>query len=152
MRSMIIGLAVAGIATGIAAGAIAAPTAITVEKSVFRETIAQAASGERERLLEPADRLRCGDTVVLMLEWRASGRAENFMVSSRVPRDLAFRRSGAMPAQLSIDGGRNWGELETLRKDTRRATPEDVTHLRWHVSEGDAALGRGLLTYSAIVR
>lgn len=148
MRSIIFGLA----AAGIAAGAVAAPTAITVEKSVFRETIAGAASGKQERLLEPADRLQRGDSVVLMLEWHAPGRAENFVVSSRVPRDLAFRRSGGMQAEVSIDGGRSWGKLDTLRKGERRATPEDVTHLRWHVSDGDAAIGRGLLTYSAIVR
>ena len=90
--------------------------------------------------------------MVLMLEWHAPGKADNFVVTSRVPRDLAFKRAGGKRAQVSTDGGKSWGELGVLRIGSRKATAEDVTHLRWYVSDADAALGKGLLTYSAIVR
>ena len=148
MKKLLLTLA----AATLAAGATAAQTGVEISRAVFVERKAPIAPGRMALSLEPATTLRRGDVVVLMLEWTAPGRPDAFVVSSRVPRDLAFRRSGGMNPQVSIDGGRNWGELGTLRAGNRKATPEDVTHLRWHVSDAEAALGRGMLTYSAIVR
>ena len=136
----------------LAASAAAAQSAIDIQRSVYVENRNTDTSGKPARTLERADRLRRGDVVVLMLEWTAAGKPDSFVVSSRVPRDLAFKRSGGVAAQVSIDGGLSWGTLDTLRIGKRRATPEDVTHLRWRVSNADAAQGRGMLTYSAIVR
>lgn len=143
-------LAVAGAAMLTGAGA-AAQQPVEISRAVYVERKVAAPGGRVQRALEPAAELRRGDQVVLMLEWSAPVR-DGFVVSSRVPRDLTFRRSGGAEAQVSIDGGRSFGPLETLRIGARRATPEDVTHLRWQVSEADAATGRGMLTYSAIVR
>ena len=135
----------------LAAGGVAAQSAIEIERSVFIERTAKE-NGRVVRELEPADTLRKGDSVVLMLEWTAPGRKDRFTVSSRVPRDLAFQRSGGQAPQVSIDGGRSWGDLDGMRIGARRASPEDVTHIRWQVSDAEAALGRGVLSYSAIVR
>ena len=135
----------------LAAGGVAAQSAIAIERSVYIERIAKK-DGRSIRELEPANILRKGDSVVLMLEWNAPGRRDSFTVSSRVPRDLAFQRSGGHAPQVSIDGGRTWGTLDAMRIGTRRASPEDVTHLRWQVSDAQAALGRGMISYSAIVR
>ena len=135
----------------LAAGGVAAQSAIAIERSVFIERIAKE-DGRSVRELEPASTLRKGDSVVLMLEWIAPGRKDSFTVSSRVPRDLAFQRSGGHAPQVSVDGGRTWGDLTAMRVGARRASPEDVTHLRWHVSDAQAALGRGMISYSAIVR
>ncbi|OZA93829.1 MAG: hypothetical protein B7X57_03695 [Erythrobacter sp. 34-65-8] len=139
-------------AASLAAGATAAQPGVEISRAVFIERKAAVAPGRMALSLEPATTLKRGDVVVLMLEWTAPGRPDAFVVSSRVPRDLAFRRSGGMNPQVSTDGGKSWGELGTLRIGQRKATPEDVTHLRWHVSDTEAALGRGTMTYSAIVR
>ena len=139
-------------AATLAAGATAAQTGVEISRAVFIERKAPVAPGRMALMLEPATTLKRGDVVVLMLEWTAPGRPDAFVVSSRVPRDLAFRRSGGMSPQVSVDGGQNWGKLGEVRMGARKATPEDVTHLRWHVSDAEAALGRGTLTYSAIVR
>jgi len=146
-------LAFAGAGLALASGtaAIAQP-GVEFSRAVFVERKLPATGGRVTRALEPAAQLRPGDQVVLMLEWSAPAGDDGFVVSSRVPRDLVFRRSGGVEAQVSIDQGRSFGPLESLRVGTRRATPEDVTHLRWRVSESDAAQGRGMLTYSAIVR
>lgn len=140
-----------GSLTCLAAGGVAAQSGIAIEKSAYIER-AQFSAGKTVRALEPAQEVRKGDTLVLMLEWNAPGRKHSFAVSSRVPRDLAFQRSGGKAPQVSIDGGRNWGTLANLRIGSRRASPEDVTHLRWQVSDAEAALGSGVLSYSAIVR
>ncbi|GAA4037026.1 hypothetical protein [Parerythrobacter jejuensis] len=140
-----------GSLVSLAAGGVAAQSGIAIERSVYLQR-EEVRNGQTVRALEPASNLRKGDTVVLMLQWDAPGRDESFVVSSRVPRDLAFQRSGGHSPQVSIDGGRNWGALGTMVVGTRRASPEDVTHLRWKVSEADAAIGRGVMSYSAIVR
>ena len=92
-----------------------------------------------------------GDTVVLMLAWR-SPQDRPFTISSRVPRTLAFRASGGEEPQVSVDGGRNWGTLAELRVRGRPATSTDVTHVRWDVANPRAMRGRGVFTYSAVVR
>ena len=140
----------AAIAMFSSAGAVARQP-VEISRAVYIERKVPNPDGRMVRALEPADELRRGDQVVLMLEWSAPVR-DGFVVSSRVPRDLAFRRAGGVEAEVSIDGGRSFGALESLRVGDRRATPEDVTHLRWRVTEAHTASGRGLLTYSAIVR
>jgi hypothetical protein len=147
MRSLVLTAALAFLATG----AMAAQSAIAIQKSVYLER-AERQDGKVIRALEPATTLRKGDSVVLMLQWRAEGRSERFTVASPVPRDLAFKRSGGQAAEVSIDGGRSWGQLADLRIGTRRAAPQDVTHLRWQVSRSDAQRGKGMLSYSAVVK
>ncbi|MHA6333732.1 hypothetical protein ACXYL9_08610 [Qipengyuania sp. CAU 1752] len=124
---------------------------IAIERSVYIERI-ERIGGRVVRELQPAAELRRGDSVVLMLEWNAPGAGNGFVVSSRIPNDLAYQKSGAHIPLVSVDGARTWGLLADLRIGARRASPEDVTHLRWQVDEDRAARGRGLLSYSAIVR
>ena len=135
----------------LATGALAAQSAIGIQKSVYLER-AERKGDLMVRALEPATTLRKGDSVVLMLRWSVSGRNGSFTVASPVPRDLAFRRSGGQAAEVSIDGGANWGQLADLKVGSRRASPEDVTHLRWQVSRAESMRGKGMLSYSAIVR
>ena len=130
---------------------------VALQSAVFVERIGHTGDGRVERRIEPASRLASGDKVVLMVEWQASGDARgSFAVTSPIPRSLSFQRTSHERTEVSVDGGRNWGELGTLTvrdaDGTRLASPEDVTHLRWRVSPRDAVRGRGRVTYSAIVR
>jgi hypothetical protein len=147
MRFSLLATALAFLATG----AVAAQSGIEIQKSVYLER-AERQDGRVIRALEPATTLNKGDTVVLMLHWSAPGRDDRFTVASPVPRDLAFKRSGGQPAEVSIDGGQSWGKLIDLRIGSRRASPQDVTHLRWQLSRGDAQRGNGVLSYSAVVK
>lgn len=135
----------------LATGAVAAQSGIDIRKSVYLER-AERNDGRVTRELEPATTLRKGDSVVLMLHWTAPDQDDSFAVTSPVPRDLTFKRSGGRDALLSIDGGQSWGALATLRVGVRRASPEDVTHLRWQVSREEALRGQGMLSFSAVVR
>ena len=152
---MRIGLAIGGLAC-LAASGLAAQSASSVSRAVYVERITTAPDGERVRTIEPADELRRGDTVVLMVEWRDARRDAPVIVSSAVPRPLAFQRSSSDAVEVSVDGGRNWGHLGTMRVedggDRRLASPEDVTHLRWRFAVDGNAARTGRITYSAIVR
>jgi hypothetical protein len=127
----------------LAASAAFAESAIDIERSVYVERAA-----EGVRALEPATTLKKGDKVVLVVEWRADSPDRRFTVQSSVPHALAFQRAGSDAVEVSIDGGRNWGELGQLKAGSRLASAEDVTHLRLRVAGTPA----GRMTYSAIVR
>ena len=132
------------------AGTAAAQSLVQIDREVFVE-ISQERDGRTQRVLAPADTRESGDTVVLMLAWRTP-RDLPFTISSRVPRALAFSAHGGDAPEVSVDGGRSWGKLETLRVRGRPATSADVTNIRWDVANPRAAKGRGVLTYSAVVR
>ncbi|MGX7952417.1 hypothetical protein ACWPM1_07590 [Tsuneonella sp. HG249] len=126
----------------LAAGTAFANGAVDIERSVYVER-----ATEGMRALEPASTLKKGDKVILVVEWRADA-AGRFTVQSAVPRALSFQRAGNDEVEVSIDGGRSWGEIGLLRVGGRLASAEDVTHLRLKVTGAPA----GRLTYSAIVR
>ena len=146
---MRIGLLIGGAAM-FAATVASAHSLVQIDREVFVERSLER-DGRTQRLLEPADTLQSGDTVVLMLAWR-SPQDKPFTISSRVPRSLAFRASGGDQPEVSVDGGRNWGTLAELRVRGRPATSTYVTHVRWDVDNPRAARGRGVFTYSAVVR
>jgi hypothetical protein len=146
ISDMRFGLVIGGSACLLASAA-AAQGAIDINRSVYVER----ASGNA-RALEPASSLKPGDKVVLVMEWRAADARKGFTVQSAVPRDLAFQRAGSDSVEVSIDGGRSWGQLGAMRVGSRLASVEDVTNLRWRLPPAAAAQGRGMLTWSAIVR
>jgi hypothetical protein len=90
--------------------------------------------------------------VVYVVSWYRMGGSGGFTVTNPLPRTVYYQGSADGEEEVSIDGGKHWGKLDDLRIGTRIATPEDVTHVRWHVPANQAARGAGEITYSAIVR
>ena len=139
---------------GLALVILAAPNAaqaqgaVAIDSAVFVERVKPGAV----RLLEPARELKRGDRLVYVVSWQRRAGDGGFTVTNPLPRTVSFQRSAAGDEQVSVDGGKRWGNLEDLRIGTRIATPEDVTHLRWRVAPEEAAKGAGRITYSAIVR
>jgi hypothetical protein len=139
------------LALSVPAAALAAPL-VTLDSAVFVERVRPGAL----RLLEPARQLKRGDRLVYVVSWQRLGGTSSlgggFTVTNPLPRTVYYQRSAAGDEQVSVDGGKRWGKLESLRIGARIATPEDVTHLRWRVAPGEASKGAGRITYSAIVR
>lgn len=151
---MIVGAAmVASVAVPVAAEA-ARP--VQFASDVFVERFVPGSGGRVTRVLERADRLKSGDRVIFVVNWRSNA-AQPFTVTNPVPNTIAFQRTAEDGEDVSIDGGRTWGKLADLRvRDTdgsiRHATPDDVTTLRWRVPGRMAAAGSGQITYRGIVR
>lgn len=138
----------------LAAAAITVPSlaearvSVALDSAVFVERTGQ----KNGRTLEPAQRLTRGDRIVYVVSWTRQGGDGGFVVTNPLPRTVYFQASADESEQVSIDGGRTWGQLDDLRVGNRLATPEDVTHVRWRIPEPVAARGSGQIAYSAIVR
>lgn len=126
----------------------AAAPQVAIDSAVFVERIVP----NKGRLLQPANLLKRGDRVVYVVTWQRMAGQGSFTVTNPLPRKVYFQSSADGREQVSIDGGRTWGKLDSLRIGDRAATPEDVTHVRWTVPANEAARGTGQITYSAIVR
>ena len=131
----------------LAAPALAAPL-IALDSAVYVEKIAPG----KGRMLQPAAQLNRGDRLVYVVSWYRMGGTGAFTVTNPLPRSVWYQGSADGTEEVSLDGGKTWGKLDRMRIGTRFATPEDVTHVRWHVPADEAARGTGEITYSAIVR
>lgn len=138
----------AGILSFSLCGAALAAPLIALDSAVYVERVKPG----KGRLLQPANRLSRGDRVVYVVSWYRMGGDGSFTVTNPLPRAVYYQGSADGAEEVSVDGGRHWGRLDQLRVGERMATPEDVTHLRWHVPANQAARGSGEITYSAIVR
>ena len=124
--------------------------------AVFIERFQPAPGGRTARVLQRADQLRPGDRVIFVMNWKAS-RDGPFTVTNPLPRTIAFESTSDGAEDVSVDGGRTWGPLDTLSVGeasgrSRPALPEDVTHLRWRVPAQLAMHGNGQMTYRGVVR
>jgi len=138
------------LAATLAAPALAAP-AVSVDSAVYVERV-RLRDGAAVRSLEPASRLVRGDRVVTVVNWYRLGGNGGFVVTNALPGGLAYQASGEPSEEVSVDGGRTWGQLGNLHVGNRMATPEDVTHVRWRVSPTQAMAGAGRIAYAGFVR
>lgn len=142
------GYALTGMAITLPTAAAAKP-AVATDSAVFVE---RSQAGNLRRL-EPASRLSRGDRVVTIVNWyRMGAGGGGFTITNPLPRAIAYQGSARDDQEVSVDGGKTWGQLGELMIGTRIATPEDVTHMRWRVPATSAARGQGRIAYSGIVR
>jgi hypothetical protein len=132
----------------IAASAVSAQPSISTNSAIFVE---QQGAGN-SRVLEPASNLSRGDRVVTVVTWHRMGGDGGFVITNPMPRMIAYEASARDDQEVSVDGGKSWGQLEALSVGSRQATPEDVTHVRWRIPAPVAAKGRGQIAYSGVVR
>ena len=121
---------------------------VTLDSAVYVE---RAQAGDI-RTLEPASQLSRGDRIITVVTWSLNSGNGGFSVTNPLPRGIYYQGSADGDEQVSVDGGHNWGRLGLLHIGSRLATPEDVTHLRWHVPASRALEGKGNIAYSGIVR
>ena len=130
--------------------ALAEPS-VALDSAVYVEHTRQQGTAQI-RALEPAQRVARGDRVVTLVSWYKLGGSGGFTVVNAVPAGLAYQQSAEGDEEVSVDGGKRWGQLAALRVGTRHATAEDVTHLRWRVTPSQAMIGAGRIAYSGFVR
>ena len=143
--------ALAALATLATATPALAGPAVSIDSAVYVEH-RQLAHGAQVRSLEPAQHLARGDRVVTVVNWYRLAGNGGFTVVNALPARLYYQGSARDEEEVSVDGGHSWGRLGSLKAGGRIATPEDVTHVRWHISADQAQSGAGRIAYSGYVR
>ena len=130
---------------------------VQLTSNVMVEKIAMV-DGRQQTVLKTPDSVVPGDRLLFQTNYRNSGAkaADHFVVTNPVPANVAYAGESTAGAEMSVDGGKTYGQLTALRVKTpdgqsRPARPEDVTNLRWTlatIAPGTA----GTLKYRGMVR
>lgn len=132
---------------------------VALESQVFVERVSKDQLGRRKLVLEAPKIVVPGDRLVFILKYRNTSdkSAKNFVVTNPMPNAVMFQGAADDGAQVSVNGGLNWGRLETLtirenKGNVRSARLEDVTHVRWPMARAIPVGGSGRLSFRGIVR
>jgi uncharacterized repeat protein (TIGR01451 family) len=132
---------------------------VALESAVFVEKTVKQSDGRTKVILEAPQIVVPGDRLIFILKYRNTSDqpANNFVVTNPMPSAVAFQAVPSAKAQVSVNGGRDWGVLGVLKvKDSdgswRSARPEDVTHVRWPMTDPIPAGATGRLSFRGIVR
>lgn len=105
-----------------------------------------------------------GDTVLftLLVDNKGKEPAVGFRATNPMPGAVRFSSVAEDWADVSVDGGANWGKLATLKvkaKDAagtadveRAASAEDVTHVRWIFADPIAPGSKRTVAYRGVVK
>lgn len=149
-----------GCATISAFAAVNAQAAEQVQTSfkAFVEKSVASSDGTTKLVLAEPQKVFPGDKIVYVLSYRNAGGAPatNFAITDPIPGPLVFESTPDATALVSVDGGKSWGNLATLKvagaNGLRAARPEDVTHVRWMLRGVVPAGGEGKLSFRATVK
>ncbi|HMJ93183.1 MAG TPA: hypothetical protein VK472_03690 [Allosphingosinicella sp.] len=145
--------------------ALAAPSAawaadsVSLTSEVLVEHVKPQADGSSKVVREEPSVVTPGDNLVFLLSYRNGGAqpATGFVVTNPIPASVAFTGGESDGAIVSIDGGKSWGPLASLKVanadgSMRAATPDDVTHIRWSFAQPIAAGRAGQLSFRGVVK
>jgi len=140
------------------AAAIAAePVSLTSE--VLVEHVKPQPDGTSKIVREEPAMVTPGDKLVFLLSYRNAGSeaATGFTLTDPIPGSIAFAGTEDSEAVVSVDGGKSWGKLATLKVaqadgTSRPAVAADVTHVRWRFSQPILAGATGQLSFRGVVK
>ncbi len=141
-------------AASVAAPALAQTGAVTVKSESFVEKVSTDAQGNRKVTLSPTNIVVPGDTVLFTHEYANNGTqpATGFLINNPLSKQIMFVGSPDANLVVSVDGGKTFGKLATLKVGDRAATNEDVTNLRWTFAQPIAPGARGKVSFRGILR
>jgi uncharacterized repeat protein (TIGR01451 family) len=127
---------------------------------VLREQITTASDGTRSVKLVDVGATVPGNAVVYTMTFVNTGGkpATNLVINNPVAKDVTYTGPaiGSADPVVSIDGGLNYGALETLTVrsaagQARAAQKSDVTNVRWTIA-GLAPGAEGQVSYRALIK
>lgn len=132
---------------------------VTLKSDVYVARVVKDAAGRASVVLQPPTLVTPGDKLVFVLNYKNQGDAPatRFTVTNPIPSAVVYANQASAGEVVSVDGGRIWGALATLRVrtadgKTRPALASDVTHIRWTLTTPVAAGVGGKLQFHGIVR
>ena len=141
------------------AAAATAAEKVTLASEVFVERTRTDTAGKAETVREKPEIVTPGDRLVFQLSYRNQGAepATGFALTNPIPGAVAFAGTDSPGAELSVDGGKSWGQLAALKVaqpdgTSRPAAAADVTHIRWNFAQPIAAGAAGSLSFRGVVK
>jgi uncharacterized repeat protein (TIGR01451 family) len=131
---------------------------VSLTSKVFVERVKTGADGKPVTVREEPGVVTPGDRLVFVLGYRNGGGqpATGFTLTNPIPPSVAFTGSDDADAVVSVDGGKSWGALASLKVvqadgTSRPAIAADVTHIRWSFGRPIAAGTGGELSFRGTV-
>ena len=147
------------IAALLSPAAVMAANSVTLESKAFVERTTTDADGKPKVVLEAPKLVVPGDRLVFVLAYKNVGAqpATDFVVTNPIPQAVAYSGFEGAPAIVSVDGGKSWGPLASLKiaqadGTLRDAQPADVTHVRWTFAKAIPAGQEGKLSFRGVVK
>lgn len=142
----------------------ASPVTLTSDIKIERTEV-DAAGKETAKLFAPQQVVVVpGDKVVFTLEVVNTGAApaSGFRATNPMPGPVQFVSVAEDWAEVSVDGGTNWGKLAALKVKTkpapdaaeveRSADAADVTHVRWVFADTIASGAKRTISYRGVIK
>ncbi|MBV9930032.1 MAG: DUF11 domain-containing protein [Alphaproteobacteria bacterium] len=114
------------------------PGAVQLVSSIKVEHVRKGPDGKPQRVVEEAKKVVPGDGLIFSFAYRNAGAkpATGFVITDPLPANVAFAGGETPGALYSVDRGKSWGPLASLRVPTanggsRAATSADVNGIRW---------------------
>ncbi len=140
-----------------AAAAVAADN-VSLTSKVLVERVKTGPDGKPVTVREEPGIVTPGDKLVVVLSYTNKGSepATGFTLTNPIPASVAFTGTEDSSAALSVDGGKSWGPLASLKVTaadgtSRPAVAADVTHIRWSLRQPIPAGSGGELSFRGVV-
>jgi uncharacterized repeat protein (TIGR01451 family) len=134
---------------------------LNVSTVVQKEEAVVSDAGEAETRLVPADIVVPGDRVVYTITFRNIGDEPtgDVVVTNPIAENLTFAEGSAFGPgtviRFSVDGGATFADRAALtvtqNGESRAATAEDLTHIRWTLQTELAVGAQGIARFAAVV-
>ena len=132
---------------------------LQLASDIFVEREQTKAAGSKAVTLAKPTTVIPGDSLVFVVEYKNVGDkpATDFVVTNPMPRAVRFAGSSDGLEVVSVDGGKSWGFLSTLKMakpdgTQRAATLADVTHVKWNLKQTLAPGQGGKLVFRGVVK
>lgn len=131
---------------------------VSLTTKVLVERVKTGADGKPVTVREEPGVVTPGDRLVFVLGYRNGGAqpATGFTLTNPIPPSVAFMGTDDASAVVSVDGGKSWGALASLKVvaadgTSRPAVAADVTHIRWSFGRPIAPGSGGELSFRGVV-
>lgn len=134
-------------------------TGVTLKSDTYVARSVTAPDGSKKNDLFAATRVLPGDPLVFILSYANQGAkpASAFVINNKIPDGVAYTGAEQPWAVVSVDGGKAFGPLTSLRVkkadgSVRAAVAQDVTHIRWTFAQPIAVGASGRVMFYAVVK
>lgn len=134
---------------------------IDLKNEAFKEIEEVSKDGKKVKKMVPAKSVVPGEVVIYVITYKNVGKeaATDIVVANPIPKNMTYKAAESEAkanAEVSVDGGKVFGELEKLKitdklRKTRPALASDVTHVRWKVAGAVQPNATGIVKLRAIL-